>query len=480
MQNNTGPVSSGYVDVTTFTRDDYDDMMHKYIIYYDGPIAYDEDVAKRCEVARDTFFIPVLKIRDLYGIDYYGDDDLWYDLYGTGYYGDSRDPSPPNRLPLYTILHGTSTDIDDDVLEDTKEQTSVITTTVSTCTSVNDNDDNNSMLVSQDMSNGGNEVHDKNEMDDEAGSISFKVTTISDTTYEEHDTDIITNDMGSENAAGSFVVGSTSNVSVLSNSAVGKNTNNNESDITSHKHTAVESIMNRTGDEDLVYLYVIQRKEDKRIRCSIAKHITGSSRNYSRAVSICRPSVVTIQKFVRRFILKNSITRQVVHHGSCSSSLNTLDSLGITTMDNGSNHSTQVITQSIHPSSRTTTDKSTANPTQGTESTTSGMSTKTTVIGAYNDVRPWGELLRHMVMVPSKTHSSNQYVDSFVDTSFPKECEYHEDVSTLYTTLTNKKVGECVFAFLIKDWQWIDIEVKKYASRALIWYIKSSVGNLSS
>ena len=63
MQNNTGPVSSGYVDVTTFTRDDYDGMMYKYEYY--GPIAYNEDVAKRCEVARDTFFVPVLKIRDL-------------------------------------------------------------------------------------------------------------------------------------------------------------------------------------------------------------------------------------------------------------------------------------------------------------------------------------------------------------------------------------------------------------------------------
>ena len=127
MQNNTGPISSGYVDITTFTRDEYDDMMHRY--YYDGPIAYNEDVAKRCEVNRGTFFIPVLKKRDLYGINYYGDDDLWYDLYGTGYYGDSRDPTPPNRPPLYTILRGTNSndisdaDSDDVVMEDTKEHT---------------------------------------------------------------------------------------------------------------------------------------------------------------------------------------------------------------------------------------------------------------------------------------------------------------------------------------------------------------------
>ena len=99
----TGPVSSGYVDVTIFTRDDY--VWYSISNYYE-PTAYNEDVAKRCEVNRDTFFIPVLKIRDLYGIDFYGDDDLWYDLYGTGYYGDSRDPTPPNRPPLYTILHG--------------------------------------------------------------------------------------------------------------------------------------------------------------------------------------------------------------------------------------------------------------------------------------------------------------------------------------------------------------------------------------
>ena len=50
----------------------------------------------------------------------------------------------------------------------------------------------------------------------------------------------------------------------------------------------------------------------------------------------------------------------------------------------------------------------------------------------------------------------------------------------MYVTLANKKVGKCTYAFLIKDWQWIDIEAKKYASQALIWYIKSSVGNIAS
>ena len=485
MHNNTGPVSSGYVDITTRTRDDYVDMM---LEYYE-PITYDEDLANRWATIHKRDFatmykMPVLKIRDLYGIDYYGDDDLWYDLYGTGYYGDSRDPTPPNIPPLYTILRGNSTNdtsnVDsEDVVEDMKEHTSTVTTiTAPTYASANNNDSNNS-TVSRDVSNDGR-VHDKNEVSSGHGSISSNITATSDTNYAKHGTNIIATDTGSEtidDTDDGFVVSNTSNVPLLSNSAVG-NTYNNGFDITSREHTAVESIMNRTGDEELVYLYVLKRKEDKRIRSSIAKHITGSSKNYSRAVSICKPSVITIQKFVRRFILKNSITSHAVHHGSCSSILNTLDPLEIMTMNDGSNHSTPVITQSIHLSPCTTTDVSTANPTQGTEPTTCGMSNESHEIGTYTDVRPWGELLCHMV--PSKTPSSNQYVDALVDT-FPKKCEYHEDVGTyMYVTLSNKKIGECVYAFLIKDWQWIDTEIKKYAHRALIWYIESPVGNLPS
>jgi len=138
MQNNTGPVSSGYVDITTLTRNDYVDIT---LEYYE-PITYDEDLANRWATIRKRDFanmykMPVLKIRDLYGIDYYGDDDLWYDLYGTGYYGDSRDPTPPNRPPLYTILRGNSTNdtsnVDsEDVVEDTNEHTSSINVLLTT------------------------------------------------------------------------------------------------------------------------------------------------------------------------------------------------------------------------------------------------------------------------------------------------------------------------------------------------------------
>ena len=393
MQNNTGPVSSGYVDITTRTHDDYVDTM---LEYYE-PIAYDDDVATRVAQRHKERFAKMMmsckspselvngrrqikewdssliKVHDLYGIDYYGDDDLWYDLYGTGYYGDSRDSTPPNRPPLYTILrdtisNDTSDNDSDNVVEDMKEHTSTVTTiTAPTYASANNNDSNNS-TVSREVSNDGR-VHDKNEVSSGHGSISSNITATPDTNYAKHGTNIIATDTGSETVDDTddgFVVSNTSNVPLLSNSAVG-NTYNNGFDITSWDHTAVESIMNRTGDEELVYLYVLKRKEDKRIRSSIAKHITGSSKNYSRAVSICKPSVITIQKFVRRFILKNSITSHAVHHGSCSSILSTLDPLGIMTIDDGSNHSTQVITQSIHLSPRTITDVSTANPTQGTE-----------------------------------------------------------------------------------------------------------------
>ena len=185
----------------------------------------------------------------------------------------------------------------------------MVTTIASTYTSVNNNDGNNS-VVSSDVY-GGSGVHDKNEENKESGRINFNITATSDTTYEEHDTGIIANDTDSESVTDSSVVESTSSGSVPSNNTVG-NVNKNGID-TARKRTAVEGIMDRTSDEELVYLYVLKRKEDKRIRSSIANHITGSSKNYSRAASICKPSIITIQKFVRRFILKNSITSQKLY-----------------------------------------------------------------------------------------------------------------------------------------------------------------------
>ena len=136
---------------------------------------------------------------------------------------------------------------------------------------------------------------------------------------------------------------------------------------------------------------------------------------------------------------------------------------GVTVVD-GSNNIGRVITQSVHPSSsHTTTDTSNTKP-QGTEATTSGTSTES---HTYTDIRPWGELLCNM-LVSSKEASSNQYAEAFIYTS-TEEYELEEDMGTcIYVTLANKKVGECMYAFLIKDWQWIDTKVKKYATRALI------------
>ena len=79
---------------------------------------------------------------------------------------------------------------------------------------------------------------------DESGSISFKVTTTSDTTYEEHDNDIITNDMDNGSAPGSLVVSNTFiDDSVVSTVTI-DNTNNNEFDITPHKPTAEQGTKN--------------------------------------------------------------------------------------------------------------------------------------------------------------------------------------------------------------------------------------------
>ena len=77
--------------------------------------------------------------------------------------------------------------------------------------------------------------------------------------------------------------------------------------------SAVDDIMNRTGDTDLVFLYKTCRKLHKKTRRALSKHLTGTSRNYEGALLISGPSAIIIQKYVRRFLTKVRITTTTTH-----------------------------------------------------------------------------------------------------------------------------------------------------------------------
>jgi hypothetical protein len=69
-----------------------------------------------------------------------------------------------------------------------------------------------------------------------------------------------------------------------------------------HTTTAVGDIMHRTDDADLVFLYKMRRKLEKKTRRTLSKHLTGTSRNYEGALHTADPYAITIQKYVRRFL----------------------------------------------------------------------------------------------------------------------------------------------------------------------------------
>jgi hypothetical protein len=242
--------------------------------------------------------------------------------------------------------------------------------------------------------------------------------------------------------------------------------------------TAADNTLNSsTDDPEVAYLNKILRKETKRITRSIARHITGSSREYQRAVSICNPSVIVIQRYVRRYLVNKSFVtnRKKVNHGTPGRRLN-ISRMDDSTMKDGGNSNRHVITRPLSPSSTTTTDITTTDShvfNQLQESTTPSIITSIEGTPTSSSMNPWGALLSDIL---SSNTTSAQYQDAFEYTA-TKESEEQCGVQLdMYVHPTGNKLGECTLCtFLVKDWQWIDIMARKYGTRAF-WYGRSSDG----
>ena len=81
------------------------------------------------------------------------------------------------------------------------------------------------------------------------------------------------------------------------------------SKVGSVERTAVEDIMHRTGDTELVFLYKTSIRTDKKTRRALSRHLTGTSTNYQDAVDLAGPYITTIQKYVRRFLSRMKVAK---------------------------------------------------------------------------------------------------------------------------------------------------------------------------
>ena len=249
--------------------------------------------------------------------------------------------------------------------------------------------------------------------------------------------------------------------------------NKNVSHTVYHPTTVNSILESSTDDPDMAYLNKLLRTKNKRITRSIARHITGSSREYHRAVSICNPSVIIIQCYVRRYLInKSSITnKKEVKRGTSGRILRMNDSV----MGDGSNLNEHVITPSSSPSSHTTTDVSTHEShalTQHKEFTTS-LTRYIEGTTTSSSIHPWGALLSDLL---SSNTTSTPFKNAFEYTATEESeerCGIHLD---MYVHPTGNKLRESTLCtFLVKDWQWIDIMARKYGTRAF-WYGISSDG----
>ena len=145
-------------------------------------------------------------------------------------------------------------------------------------------------------------------------------------------------------------------------------------------------------------------------------------------------------------------------------------------MDGDSNHNELVITPRTSPSSTNTTDVSTntSHPMfdQHIMTTTSSGMFSTENYTTDHD-HPWGALLSGLL---SSNTTSTSFQDTFEYTTTAEDEEQRGTHLDLNAYLLGNELGESIMCtFLIKDWQWIDIEARKYAARSL-WYDKSSDG----
>jgi hypothetical protein len=81
-----------------------------------------------------------------------------------------------------------------------------------------------------------------------------------------------------------------------------------------HTPSVAEDIMNRTGDEEMIFLHKTNRRVDKKIRRSLSKHLMGTSRAYASASQVATPYIIIVQKYVRRFLSTLKIAQMTCNH----------------------------------------------------------------------------------------------------------------------------------------------------------------------
>ena len=264
VQNNTAPMSDGYADIRKgpsreFLREAFLDYC--YLQYNPGkPITYDEKRAlesKKWPLIRGE----LIRVRDLYGIEYRGHPSS---TMGSNNNVRSIGSNSNNKS-------NTKVRTDQHVLVGSKPRVSIMDQTTST-----DNGDRTSVINGTYISRkvqSGKENHSPGSVnDDTLSSGTF------DTRGHTHDTSMV-EDSGTDIGVGNID-------SSVPDTPVHFDVKNVSH--TAYQPTTGDSILkSSTDDPDIAFLNKLLRTTTKRIKRSIARHITGSSRDYTRAVSIC-------------------------------------------------------------------------------------------------------------------------------------------------------------------------------------------------
>ena len=204
--------------------------------------------------------------------------------------------------------------------------------------------------------------------------------------------------------------------------------------------TAERILINTGGDKDHVDLYRGLRMKKKGIRCSVSQNVTGSRRRYAEALVIALPSAIVIQRYVRRFFAIKLVSK--LKESVCCDPPITY---------NAPSH-TSGLSQSSMPTKELLPEVVSMNDGENGE-TLDGSSglvdilQDTTMYTALKDIPTWGGRM-------------NQSYTGY-NKSDPNKKSEEEWGSLLDWPVCYDDIQEDT----VKDWQWIDLMTRKFASR---------------
>jgi len=229
-------------------------------------------------------------------------------------------------------------------------------------------------------------------------------------------------------------------------------------------------------DRDLWIMYMVKRKQGKKIERSISRHITGSARRYQEAVPKILPSVIIIQKYTRMYIAKKKVNsirgcayrrRTNGNHTSC-----------------GTLEASYDVSEQTHISATLSISQYTLHGTRRIPAQASGFSQQSFYITlSYESLSRIGENGERMFDADGDT-GINVFAISHDQGPLPPPkvfCVRGEESSTkFYIKLDGEFVrkvevdrgawGEYDDNPLdIQDWQYIMIEMRKFADRAFVY-----------